>query len=208
MFNLSPKNDKFFDLFSEFAEIIEEAAKTLNELVEKPEQNAVHKFEELRDIEHKGDKKLHEVLEEINNSFITPLDREDLYVIGKALDDVVDNIEETGGRFMMYNVAHSRENAKKFSQFIVQASVELKKLMVELAKMKNSKEFSNLIIEINKIENQGDVLFRESIRELFDGKTKEIDIIIWKDIYEVLEKTADSFEKLANIIEGVVMKHA
>ena len=207
MFNLSPKNDKFFELFSEFSEVITEAAKILNELVERPEEN-VHKFEELKDVEHKGDKKLQQILEEINNSFITPLDREDLYIIGKELDDVVDNIEETAGRFMMYNVLVSRENAKGFATHIVNSAEQLKKLMVELPKMKNSKEFSNLISEINKIENAGDVLFRESVRQLFDGNTKEIDIIIWKDIYEVLEKTIDSFEKLANIIEGVVMKHA
>lgn len=207
MFNLSPKNDRFFELFIQFSEIISEAAKVFNELVEKPEQN-VHKFEELKDIEHNGDKKVYEILEEINNSFITPLDREDIYVIGKALDDVVDYIEDTAGSFMMYNVKTTRENAKVFASYIVKSAEELEKLLRELPKMKKSKEFTDLIISINKIENQGDVLFRESIRELFDGSTKELEIIIWKDIYNSLEKTIDSFESLANIIEGVVMKHA
>lgn len=207
MFNLSPKNDRFFELFIEFSEVISEAAKVFNELVEKPEHN-VHKFEELKDIEHNGDKKVYEILEEINNSFITPLDREDIYVIGKALDDVVDYIEDTAGSFMMYNVKTTRENAKVFASYIVKSAEELARLLRELPKMKKSKEFTDLIISINRIENQGDVLFRESIRELFDGTTKELEIIIWKDIYNNLEKAVDSFEILANIIEGVVMKHA
>lgn len=207
MFNLSPKNDRFFELFIEFSEVISEAAKVLNELVEKPEHN-VHKFEELHDIEHKGDEKVHQILEEINNSFITPLDREDIYVIGKALDDVVDYIDDTASSFMMYNVTTTRESAKVFASYIVNSAEELGKLLRELPKMKKSKEFTDLIIAINKIENQGDVLFRESIRELFDGSTKELEIIIWKDIYNTLEKTVDSFERLANLIEGVVMKHA
>lgn len=207
MFNLSPKNDRFFELFIEFSEVISSAAKVLNELVEQPENN-VHKFKELQDIEHNGDQKVHEILDEINNSFITPLDREDIYVIGKALDDVVDYIEDIAGSFMMYNVNTTRKNAKVFASYIIDSAEQLSKLLRELPKMKKSKEFTDLIIAINNIENQGDVLFRESIRELFDGSTKELEIIIWKDIYNTLEKTVDSFERLANLIEGVVMKHA
>lgn len=148
------------------------------------------------------------ILDEINNSFITPIDREDIYVIGKALDDVVDYIDDTASSFMMYNVTTTRESAKVFASYIVKSAEELGKLLRELPKMKKSKEFTDLIIAINKIENQGDILFRESIRDLFNGSTKELEIIIWKDIYNILEKTVDSFERLANLIEGVVMKHA
>lgn len=206
MFNLSPKNDKFFELFISFSQVISEAANALHAFVKDP-HGAVEKFENLRDIEHKGDDKVHKILEELNNSFITPIDREDIYVIAKSLDDVVDNVEEAAGRYMMFNVKESRDKALVLSSNIVKASKEVEQLMLEFKKLKNSNELKSRIVEINRIENDCDIIFREAMRELFNGTTKEVDIIIWKDIFETLEGAVDACEKLANVIEGVVMKH-
>lgn len=206
MFNLSPKNDKFFELFISFSQVISEAANALHAFVKDP-NGAVEKFENLRDIEHKGDEKVHKILEELNNSFITPIDREDIYLIAKSLDDVVDNVEEAAGRYMMFNVKESRDKALVLSSNIVKASKEVEQLMFEFKKMKNSNELKSRIVEINRIENDCDIIFREAMRELFNGNTKEVEIIIWKDIFETLEGAVDACEKLANAIEGVVMKH-
>ncbi|QAA34282.1 DUF47 domain-containing protein [Clostridium manihotivorum] len=206
MFNLSPKNDKFFDLFISFSEIINEAALALDDFVKSPSE-ANEKYEHLRDIEHKGDDKLHNILDEVNNSFITPIDREDIFIIGKALDDVVDYIEDTAARFMMYNVNEVNENALLISKNIVKASEELILLMKAFKNMKNTTEIKSKIVAVNVLENECDRIFRESMKTLFSGETKEIKIIIWKDIYEALEYAIDSCEKLANVIEGVVTKH-
>ncbi|GFP74810.1 DUF47 domain-containing protein [Clostridium fungisolvens] len=206
MFNLSPKNDKFFDLFISFSEIISDAAHALDDFVKSPNE-ANEKYEHLRDIEHRGDDELHKILEEVNNSFITPIDREDIFIIGKALDDVVDYIEDTAARFLMYNVNEVNESALLISANIVKASDEIKLLMQAFKNMKNTAEIKNKIVEVNKLENDCDRIYRESMKALFSGGTKEIKIIIWKDIYESLEDAIDSCEKLANVIEGVVTKH-
>ncbi|GKU25800.1 DUF47 domain-containing protein [Clostridium folliculivorans] len=206
MFNLSPKNDKFFDLFISFSEIISDAARALDDFVKSPNEGN-EKYEHLRDIEHRGDDELHKILEEVNNSFITPIDREDIFIIGKALDDVVDYIEDTAARFLMYNVNEVNESALLISANIVKASDEIKLLMRAFKNMKNTAEIKNKIVEVNKLENDCDRIYRESMKELFSGGTKEIKIIIWKDIYESLEDAIDSCEKLANVIEGVVTKH-
>lgn len=206
MFNLSPKNDKFFDMFISFTKVISASAEALNEFVKDP-SGAEEKFKKLRDMEHQGDETLHNILEELNNSFITPLDREDIYIIGKSLDDVVDYIEETAGSYMMYNVKESRDKALLFAANIVKASKELEQLMVELKNIKGSSLLKQKIVEINRIENDCDYLFRDAIRELFSSNMDAKELIIWKEIYESLEMAVDSCEKLANVVEGVVTKH-
>lgn len=207
MFNLSPKNDKFFDLFISFSDIINESAVALKSFVEDP-KDVEDNFKAIKAIETKGDEMLHNILEELNDSFITPLDREDIYLIAKSLDDLVDYAEDVAGRFYMYDVNHSRPEAVLLVNYIVKAAEELKELMIALKDMKKFDKLKEKIVSINKIENDGDVAFRKSMRSLFINGEKELQIMIWKDIFEKLEKTIDSYERLANVIEGVVMKHA
>ena len=207
MFNLSPKNEKFFDMFVELSELTVKTSKLLinfaNDL-----SNPEEKFNEIKNHEHNGDMLVHKIFEELNNSFITPIDREDIHLIAKNLDDVLDFIEITASRFVMFNIKNVNEHVIEMCNLSIKAAEEVNKLMKELKAVKKSKKLSDAIIEINRIEDEGDHLYRKAVRQLFDGNTNAVDIIIWKEIYEKLEMVLNATEDVANIVEGVVMKHA
>ena len=207
MFSLSPKEDKFYDYFIEFSEIAFSASEILMSLSDNP-QNADVKFREIEDMEHRGDKQLHIIMEALNKTFITPIDREDIYAIAKALDDVVDFIEATASRFVIFNVTKTTEHAIILADMISQSCKEVIKLMQALKTMKNTKAISSSIIEINRLEDQGDSHFRVAVKSLFTSDIPTIEVIKWREIYEFYEQTLDACEDVANLVEGVVMKHA
>ncbi len=209
MFNLNPKDDKFYDMFIDEAKNVEKAAVILSEALDDLENKTSH-VARVEELEHKGDEIVHRLIEELNNSFITPIDREDIFSITKRMDDILDSIESTMHRFTMFNINESKEGAKVLGILIVDASRELVSLMEEFKHMKKkNKEITERVISINKIENKGDIFYRQMISELFDedGKTPVLDIIKWREIYKFLEATLDSCEAVANIVEGVVMKY-
>lgn len=209
MFNLNPKDDKFYDMFIDEAKNVEKAAIILSEALGDLENKTSH-VARVEELEHKGDEIVHRLIEELNNSFITPIDREDIFCITKRMDDILDSIESTMHRFTMFNINECKEGAKVFGSLIVDASRELVSLMEEFKHMKKkNKEITERVISINKIENKGDIFYRQMISELFDedGKTPVLDIIKWREIYKFLEATLDSCEAVANIVEGVVMKY-
>ena len=207
MFSLAPKEDKFFDMFIEYSEINNRIAVLLKDFatdMSDPEA----KYQEIKLVEQEGDKMLHSVFEELGRSFITPIDREDINLIGNSLDDIADLIETTASRFIMFNLNSAKQEALIFCDLIMASTKELINLMKEFKNMNKSKILPQKIVEINRIEDDGDILFRRAVRELFNGKTPEIEVIIWKEVYERLENALNACEDLANIVEGVVMKHA
>ena len=209
MFNLNPKDDKFYDMFIDEAKNVEKAAVILSEALGDLENKTSH-VARVEELEHKGDEIVHRLIEELNNSFITPIDREDIFSITKRMDDILDSIESTMHRFTMFNINESKVGANVLGSLIVDASRELVSLMEEFKHMKKkNKEITERVISINKIENKGDIFYRQMISELFDedGKTPVLDIIKWREIYKFLEATLDSCEAVANIVEGVVMKY-
>lgn len=209
MFNLNPKDDKFYDMFIEEAKNVERAAEILCEALEDLENKTSH-VARVEELEHKGDEIVHKLIEELNNSFITPIDREDIFSITKRMDDILDCIESTMHRFTMFNINESKEGAKVLGGLIVDASKEVVALMEEFKHMKKkNKEITDRVISINKIENKGDIFYRQMISELFaeDANIPVLDIIKWREIYKFLEATLDSCEAVANIVEGVVMKY-
>lgn len=207
MARLSPKEDKFYDLFSETATIIFEASEMLTKLIIDP-SDIETKTMEIERMEHKGDKQVHDILEELNKSFITPLDREDIYMIAKQLDDIMDYMEAAAHRFVMFNIKESTNQAKLLGQMIQDSCKEVINLMAELKNKKKGNKLSEKIIEINRIEDEGDRIFRQAIKELFNGETPALEVMKWREIYDYLEKTLDACEDVANTVEGVVMKHA
>ncbi len=162
----------------------------------------------IKDIEHKGDKMQHEILKQLNKSFITPFDREDIYAIAKGLDDIIDHIEYCSSRFIMLNIDKPTEEAREMGILIAQCCEEVKNVMDEMKSMKNSKELSAKIIEVNRLEEVGDKLSRKAISDLFRSDKPVLEIIKWREIYEALENTMDACEDVANAVEGVVMKNA
>lgn len=207
MFRITKKEEVFFDLFVETTKHACLAAKKLDDLMNNYE-DVNKKIKDIEQIEHNCDLSVHNIMQQLNKSFITPIDREDIYEIAKELDNITDAIEATAHRFNMYNVISITEDAKKLSALTVLCTQELKSLMEELKNMKTSKHIKNKIIEVNRIENEGDDIFRQAMTSLFSNDLNALEVIKWKEIYELLENTLDACEDVANIVEGIVMKHA
>jgi len=207
MFRITRKEEIFFDMFVATAESTCKAAGLLEEMlnnyvdVEK-KVNAIEK------VENDCDKLVHGILEQLNKSFITPIDREDIYLIAKEIDNITDAIESTAHRFLMFNVKKVTPEALTMAKYITAGCNELKLLLMELRTMKTSKVLAKKIVEVNRIEDMGDTVFRKAITDLFKNEKNAVEIIVWKEIYEYLENTLDALEDVADIIEGVVTKHA
>lgn len=207
IFRVSKSEAVYFDLFIDFAGKAHVAAQKLEELIN-DYTDVDAKVEKISCQEHDCDKLVHEIMHKLNTSFVTPLDREDIDRIGHVMDNVVDGIEAAAQCFTMYNVTAIKDEAKAMSALITRCTAELQQLMLELKRMKKSKNLKKIIIEINSIENEGDEIYRNAINSLFLKEANAINIIKWKDMYELLENTIDACEDVANIVEGVVMKHA
>lgn len=207
MFRMTSKEAKFFELFVDTAEDTCKAAKMLEELMT-DYSDVKAKITAIENIEHQCDTHVHNMLEQLNKAFITPIDREDIFLIAKELDNITDAIEGTAHRFRMFNVKNIHEDAIKLVKMITICTEELKNVMVELRVMKTSKALAGKIIEVNRIEDEGDNIYRNAIEKLFIEEKDAIEVIKWKEILEFLENTLDACEDVANIVEGVVMKHA
>lgn len=207
MFSFTPKEDKFYEFFEQSANIAYKAANSLVEFLNDLKNSEVN-MKKIKDIEHEGDKKQHEILAELNKTFITPIDREDIYLIAKDMDDIVDLIESSASRFVLLNVNVCTDEARKLAQMILESCKVIIEIMKELKNMKISKTLSEKIIKVNGIEENGDIISRTAIKQIFRSDMEVIDIIKWREIYQYLEDTLDSCEDLANVVEGVVMKNA
>jgi len=207
MFRVTRKEEIFFDMFVSTADLACSAAAKLNDLINNF-TDVDKKIDAIQEIEHNCDISVHDIVQQVNKSFITPIDREDINEIGKVLDNITDAIEDTAHRFRMFDIKSITEDAKKLSALIVVCTKELKNVMIELKHMKTSKLLCQHVIEVNRIENEGDILYRSAMSTLFTSGMDSLEIIKWKEIYEFLENSLDACEDVANIVEGVVMKHA
>lgn len=202
------KSDQiFYDLFSSVLTDTCTAAEKLDKLF-RNYADADEKIEELEDLEHRCDKTVHDLINHLNHSFITPFDREDIFLITKVIDNIMDYIEATAYGLRLLNIDKIREESLEMTALTIKCCEELGKVIAELPKMKSSKTLQAKIIEVNRIENQGDVIYRRLVRNLFTTEHDPVEIMKWKEIYEGMEKTLDSCEDVANIIEGIVTKNA
>ncbi len=207
MIFLKKKEDVFYDLFDQTIDRVEQAGIALNDLMN-DYTDVVSKICLLKDLEHECDSHIHHIMKALNSSFITPIDREDIYNIAKEMDNIVDTIEEAANSFDLFLITEVRDEAKVMSKLILECIVELKVVVNEMRRMKKSKLLKEKIIEVNRIENEGDVIYRKAIKSLFENETPPLEVVKWKLIFEFLEESIDSCENVANILEGVVMKHA
>ena len=206
MFRLTPREDKFYDLFIDFSRNILDAANMLRNFVydlSDPEE----KLKEIKYMETECDKKLHVIFKELNKTFITPIDREDIYMIGKQMDEIVDFIEATACRFVIFHVNTSTQEARLLTDLIIESARQFIVLMEEFKSMNKSEKLIPTIVEINRLEEVGDDIYRKAVKRLFSETVPVLDVIKWREIYEHLENTLDAMEDVANTVEGVVMKH-
>lgn len=207
MFKKSHNEDKFYNLFIANSKISHEAAVMLKSFMGDLD-NLKGNFNKMKQKEQEGDKIVHNILNELNHSFITPLDREDIFAIAKEMDDILDYIETAVSRFAIFNIKELTEEANTLINLIVDATKELISVMENLKYMNKTSILNEKIIEINRIEEVGDTVHRKALMKLFDGTVPILDVIKWKELYEDLENTLDACEDVANLIEGVVTKNA
>lgn len=207
MLRVTKKEAIFFKLFAEMTDKIIEAAYALEDLMTNY-NDVPNKVKAIGDLEHECDMHAHKILKQLNAAFITPIDREDIYSITKELDNIADAIDEVAHRFVMYNVQSVKPDSIEIAKLITIATKELKELMNELVHLKISDTLKEKIIEVNRLENVGDEIFRSSVTKLFAEVKDPLEVIKWKGIYSYLEHALDACEEVADIVEGVVMKHA
>ena len=200
--SLVPKEQDYFRLFSELAANLDAAAQLLVKFMNDGDRE--HVAAAILEHEHVGDKIVHDIVRRLNKSFITPIDREDIYDLVATADEVLDSIEEAVGLVLIYRVDEITDFARQQAAVIAKATPILRECMDSLAKPKGLDE---KVIAVNSLENDGDRIERQAIASLFEGDTKCTDIIKWKDIYETLEAAIDECEHVANVIESIVLKH-
>jgi len=200
---LAPRDREFFDLFEEAGGNIQRAAGLLEELLtDFPERNDL-----ARDIlicEQDGDRITHDIIQRLNQTFVTPIDREDIYALASALDDVVDYTEEVADYLGLYKIEAPMEQAQALAHVLHAAARQIAQAMPRL---RGFKDISHYTVEINRLENDGDRITREAIASLFDNGIDPMVVIRWKDIFERLEEAIDATEHVANILEGIVIKN-
>ena len=202
---LVSRDRRYFDLFEEAGGNIVRAADLLDQLL----RSFPDRREELtRDIlicEQEGDRITHDIIRRLNETFVTPIDREDIYALASALDDIVDYTEEAADYLGLYKIEAPMEQAQRLAHVLLQASRSIAEAMPRL---RSFEDISHYTVEINRLENDGDRITREAMASLFDNGIDPMVVIRWKDIYERLENAIDATEQTANILEGIVIKNA
>jgi predicted phosphate transport protein (TIGR00153 family) len=201
---LIPRDDRFYELFVEDAANVLDGARQLEAMLrtyDQPEARAA----EIRASEHRGDEISHEIGHRLEATFVTPFDREDIYALISALDDVLDLIEESADTFVLYRVDAPTATAVEQAAIIVKQAEILHDALVHL---QGFKDLDRYWIEVHRLENEGDQIVRAAIARLFDDEHDPVNVIKWKDIYGLLEATIDKAEDAANIIERITIKHA
>lgn len=201
---LIPRDGKFYDLFREQAENIHEAAEKLVALLENFE-NVEKSATEIKFVEHKGDQLVHGLMMRLNKTFITPFDREDIHALGSALDDVLDLMDAVAGRMVTYKVTSVTPGARQLSRVILHGSEILLRAISELNKPEKILEYCE---QLQHLEEEADRIKSECVGRLFESCRDPIEVIKWKELYEVLEATTDKIEDVADVLETVVLKAA
>jgi len=201
---LAPRDRQFFDLFEEAGGNIERAASLLeNMLVSFPERNDLAR--EILICEQDGDRITHDIIQRLNQTFVTPIDREDIYALASALDDVVDYTEEVADYLGLYKIEAPMSQAQDLAHVLQAASRQIAEAMPRL---RGFKDISHYTVEINRLENDGDRITREAIASLFDNGIDPMVVIRWKDIFERLEEAIDACEHVANTLDGIIIKNS
>ncbi|MBI2654574.1 DUF47 domain-containing protein [Candidatus Woesearchaeota archaeon] len=206
---LVPKEDKFFEMLTEQAENALEGAKELKTFVDnyskfdRSERKA--KTQIIKNIERKGDEITHKMIDKLNKTFVTPIDKEDIHRMAVLLDDVIDLINAVALRFVLLSVERIDEYITKLTDLILSSVSELNKSISDLRKLKDMKE---QYIKIHSLENEADDVYHSALSDLFHYHKNSIDIIKYKEIYELLEEITDKCEDITHVIETIVVKHA
>lgn len=201
---LVPQRKEFFDLFNQASANAVAISRALVDLLAQSPNGSEQRIRDIKELEHEGDRLTHEVVGLLNRTFVTPFDRDDMYRLAGALDDICDHVDEAAGNIVGYGVKEIRPAAKAQGDVILRAA---SKLQEAVARLEGFKDSSRQLIELRELEDEGDRLNREAVSELFRTSDDAISIIRWKDIHEALEEAVDACENAADVLEAIVVKN-
>ena len=204
MFRLIPRNEDFYAQFSALAEQLRVGSGLLESMLA-AEPVVWDKADEIKEVEHKCDHLTHQIIQRLNSTFVTPIDREDIHALAKSLDDVMDAIDASAKVVRLYKIVNVRYGARELAG-VVTLSVD--QVRLALGALEKRSGVAALAVEINRLENEADRIHEGALRRLFDQESDPVMIIKWKEILDFLEDATDRCEDVANLLEGVVVKNA
>jgi uncharacterized protein len=203
-FQIIPRNLDFYELFDRAAANLAETAELLNKLItDFDDPEAAHA--EIRQREHEGDEITHEIMRTLNTTFVTPFDREDIHRLASGLDDILDGMEAVSDLLVLHHIEHILPEMKQQTEVLARAADQTYQAMTQLRGFAGLDRFW---VEINRLENEGDRVYRKTVAHLFSGEFKAMDVLKWKDLVDQLEAAIDGCEDVANTLESIVLKHA
>lgn len=200
---LIPRDEQFFGIFGQLATHLQNSAALLKELLHQP-QRSNELVEAIKREEHAADDLMREMIQRINSTFITPIDREDLFHLASRLDNVIDLLDGTARRTQMYRIVDVREDALRLADVIIRAALAIEKGVLGIKKPGVVDEQAR---QVKVLEEEADAIYHEAISRLFDGSADAIEVIRWKEMFDKLEDAMDECEDVANVLEGISLKH-
>lgn len=204
---LLPRDERFFDLFTSVAVLNVEAARHLHELLGTNGEHRAFLAESIKRLEHEADTITHEVITRLDRSFITPLDREDIHMLASRLDDILDRIDGTARRVLIFRPGQAPKGITDIAEVIVRSTEQI----LEAVRVLDSAKTNVVIaacVQVKKLEEEGDFVYHEWLGKLFDEEKDPITLLKWKELYDTLEKTLDQAEDVANVLESIAIKHS
>jgi hypothetical protein len=203
-FRLIPRDERFFDDFQALADEIRTGARRLEEMLA-PDHPVWDKADEIKEVEHRCDSLTHAIIQRLNRTFVTPLDREDIHELARSLDDVMDAIDAAASRIRLYRLDKVRFGARELARIITASAEQVREAMKTIEQKKGI--VVDYAIEINRLENEADRMHQEAVMRLFDEEHDPIVVMKWKEALDFLEEATDRCEDVANVLEGVVVKY-
>jgi predicted phosphate transport protein (TIGR00153 family) len=203
-FRLIPREERFFDDFVALAEQIRRGAGLLEDML-RPERPIWDKADEIKEVEHKCDFLTHEIIQRLHRTFVTPLDREDIHTLARSLDNVMDAIDASAAVVRLYQIERVRPDARELAHLV---ALTVGQVVIAMKALERLIGVAEPTVEINRLENEADRAHQHALRRLFEEERDPIVIIKWKEILDFLEAATDRCEDVANVLEGVVVKHA
>ena len=202
-----PRETSFFDFFEQHARLTEEGIREFAALAA-PGANIIFKAKRIKEIEHETDVVTHRCVEALHKTFITPIERDDIYRLITRMDDIMDNVEATAERIVLYDLTVMRPEVSQMADVLIRCAEQVRKAVSGLRSMKNAQPILQTCVEINQLENEADALLRAALARIFREEKDPLTVIKWKEVFEYLESASDRCEDVAQIVEGVVLEHA
>ena len=205
---LLPHDEKFYSFFEESSQNIVKASEVMKKLAVAPPSERAPFVDQMRDLEHEGDSITHKIFAELNATFVTPFDREDIHVLAAAIDDVMDYMDGSAGRFLLYKIGECPKDMVQLIAILHNSIVELHRGVSLLRDLRKADELQKILEKVNEFENDADAVFEQAIARLFEQERDPVNIIKLKEIYVGLETATDKCEDAANVLEAILIKHA